>query len=47
MAQAVKTTWVAHEEDMAKAILSDRRAFWRTTGAYIIGTVGVLVLTLI
>ena len=47
LAQAVRTTWAAHEDDVANAIVQDRRAFKLTTGAYAVATIAVLFFSLI
>jgi hypothetical protein len=47
LAQAVRTTWAAHEDEVAIAVAQDRRAFWLTTGAYVAATVAVLFFSLI
>jgi hypothetical protein len=47
LAQAVRTTWAAHEDEVAIAVAQDRRAFWLTTGAYVVATVAVLFFSLI
>jgi hypothetical protein len=47
LAQAVRTTWVAHADDMTAAIAQDRWAFKVTTGAYILITVAVLFFSLV
>jgi hypothetical protein len=47
LAQAVRTTWVAHEDEIAGAVAQDRRAFKLTTGAYVAVTIAVLFFSLI
>jgi hypothetical protein len=47
LAQAVRTTWAAHEDEVTIAVAQDRRAFWLTTGAYVLATVAVLFFSLI
>lgn len=46
LAQAVRTTWMVHEGEVANAVAQDRRAFQLTTGAYILATAAVLFFTL-
>lgn len=47
LAQAVRTTWIAHEDEVASAVAQDRRAFKLTTGAYVVATIAVLFFSLI
>jgi hypothetical protein len=47
LAQAVRTTWAAHESEVASAVAQDRRAFRLTTGAYVAANIAILVLSLI
>jgi hypothetical protein len=47
LAQAVRTTWAAHESEVAIAVAQDRRAFRLTTGAYVAANIAILVLSLI
>jgi hypothetical protein len=47
LAQAVRTTWAAHEDEVTIAVAQDRRAFWLTTGAYVLATVAVLFFSLV
>ena len=47
LAQAVRTTWVAHEDEVANAVVQDRRAFKLTTGAYVVATIAVMFFSLV
>ncbi len=46
LGQVVRTSWTAHRGEDAKAISLDRRAFGYMGGAYLIGTVLIMALTL-
>jgi hypothetical protein len=46
LAQVVRTTWAAHSDDTARAVRQDRAAFIWLTAAYLVITLGVMVVTL-
>jgi Neurotransmitter-gated ion-channel transmembrane region len=46
LAQVVRTTWAAHAEDTARAVAQDKSAFLWSTAAYLLASIGVMVMTL-
>jgi hypothetical protein len=47
LAQAVRTTWIAQEGDVANAVVQDRRAFKLMTGGYVLANFAVMYFSLV